>query len=374
MKKSKLTLDIIREGMTPFQQDLLQEIWTHFYSKGEWKTLRELYSEHGKQKILKAFGAIGKGIGFEETSGSRWPRYHLRLLGILLTKDGKALQKLLERFFKYQRKLFKTVPLKDLSPAAEIKTDLGLTEEEVASLGHMLWIGGFGGGRGSKNDDWSVSAMTEAADLPGSGDMSVHVDKWVTRNFQAPGSIEPAQPQAKFPRGIFGGEPEAAVTSSPHPSEIALSLERLRKKYPDASKLGFLVMRYAEGKPFQQIVKSIKTTAEKHGLAIIRADENDFHAHLWENVRTLLHGCSFGIAVYERIEREEPNANVGLEVGYLMAMNKPVLLLKDKTVPELQSDLAGKLYKNFDPYDTENTIPEQLTRWLEDSGIIVPRR
>jgi len=78
--------------------------------------------------------------------------------------------------------------------------------------------------------------------------------------------------------------------------------------------------------------------------------------------------------VYERIDTNEPNANVGLEVGYLMAMNKPVLLLKDKTVQTLQSDLAGKLYKPFDPHDPDNTIPGRLTKWLEDNGIVVPAR
>jgi hypothetical protein len=131
-------------------------------------------------------------------------------------------------------------------------------------------------------------------------------------------------------------------------------------------------MRFAAAKPFKRIVKVIKKVAEKHGLVIVRADDNYFHADLWGNVRTLLHGCSFGIAVYERINSEEPNANVGLEVGYLMAMNKPVLLLKDNTVRSLQSDLAGKLYKTFDPHDPEGTLPEQMTGWLSDNGLIVP--
>ena len=86
-----------------------------------------------------------------------------------------------------------------------------------------------------------------------------------------------------------------------------------------------------------------------------------------------MHGCSFGIAVFERIESEEPNANVGLEVGYLMALNKPVLLLKDRTLPQLHTDLAGRLYKTFDPHDAEGTIPAQLSKWFEDHGIVVPR-
>jgi len=153
-----------------------------------------------------------------------------------------------------------------------------------------------------------------------------------------------------------------------------VSLERLRAKYPDPNKLGFLIMRFTEAKPFRRIVEVIKNTAEKHGLVVVRADENGVHADLWGNVRTLLHGCGFGIAVYERIDTNEPNANVGLEVGYLMAMNKPVLLLKDKTVATLQADLAGKLYRPFDPHDPESTVPDQLTKWLEDNGIVVPKR
>ena len=51
-----------------------------------------------------------------------------------------------------------------------------------------------------------------------------------------------------------------------------------------------------------------------------------------------------------------------------MAMKKPVLLLKDKTLPALQPDLAGKLYRPSDPHNTEEAIPEQLTNWLKDDG------
>lgn len=160
-------------------------------------------------------------------------------------------------------------------------------------------------------------------------------------------------------------------TGFPQPPEIALSLKRLRSKYPQPSPLGFLIMRFTATKPFEGIVSVIKQTAQEHDVVVIRADENDFHADLWGNVRTLLHACSFGIAVYDRIDTNEPNANIGLEVGYLMAMNKPVLLLKDKSLATLQSDLAGKLYKPFDPHDPEGTIPKQLESWLKDNGIVV---
>ena len=126
-------------------------------------------------------------------------------------------------------------------------------------------------------------------------------------------------------------------------------------------------------KPYKRIADIIKRTAAQYGLTVIRADENEFHAHLWENVRTILEGCTFGIALYDRIETNQPNANVGLEVGYLMAKNKPVLLLKDQTLPALPADLTGKLYRAFDTRDPQKTIPDEMKRWLEDRGIIVPK-
>ena len=161
--------------------------------------------------------------------------------------------------------------------------------------------------------------------------------------------------------------------SQPHPPEIGISLDRLRRKYPDYKTCGFLVMRFTAAKPYTRIVKAIDKTAAALGVTLLRADSETFHADLLSNIRTYLHGCSFGIAVYERIATDEPNANVGLEVGYLMAMNKPVLLLKDQTLPHLPSDLAGRLYQTFDPHEPEATIPAQMSRWLQDHGIVVPQ-
>src|SRR5437870_1510486 len=58
------------------------------------------------------------------------------------------------------------------------------------------------------------------------------------------------------------------------PAEIVASLERFRKKFPDASGVGFLIMRFAAAKPYSRIVDVIKKTGGKHGLNLLRADEN----------------------------------------------------------------------------------------------------
>jgi hypothetical protein len=375
MKQAKTTLDKIRGKTTSFQKALFEHVWQQYRTTGLWPILRELYSYYGKQEVDKAIKALGNGIGHTESSGSRWERYRLSLLGVLLTKDGSKFEGLLERFFQYQRDLFKNQPQKEMSTSAEIATAVDLTPDQTKLLGELLWLGSFGGGRNNMNDEWNVSVMEEAADFPQTGDLFAEVSRRVCRYYQAhPVSSKQSPLTFEFPEAQLSGTPSSDPTGQPQILEIAASLDRLKKRFPDQAKLGFLIMRFGDGKPYEQIVCVIRQAAESHGLMVVRADEIEFHAHLWENIRTYLHGCSFGIAIYERIQGEEQNANVGLEVGYLLAMNKPVLIFKDKTVKALQSDLAGKLYKNFDPHDPDKTIPKQLTSWLADKGIIVPSR
>lgn len=79
---------------------------------------------------------------------------------------------------------------------------------------------------------------------------------------------------------------------------------------------------------------------------------------------------SFGLAVFERLEEDDFNPNVSLEVGYMHALKKSVCLLKDRTLKTLQTDLVGKLYKIFDPQDPEATIPDELEKWIRDKDII----
>ncbi len=60
---------------------------------------------------------------------------------------------------------------------------------------------------------------------------------------------------------------------------------------------------------------------------------------------------------------------MSLEVGYLYGLDKPVCLLKDKTLKTLHTDLVGKLYRPFDPQDPKKTIPTELSKWIKDKGI-----
>jgi predicted nucleotide-binding protein len=62
---------------------------------------------------------------------------------------------------------------------------------------------------------------------------------------------------------------------------------------------------------------------------------------------------------------------VALEVGYFYGLRKPVCLLQEKGLKTLPSDLIGKLYIKFDAQDIEGTIPDKITSWLIDKGLVL---
>ena len=151
--------------------------------------------------------------------------------------------------------------------------------------------------------------------------------------------------------------------------EIQDSIDKFRNDFPDSSKVAFIMMQFGQTKAHHEIVEAVRKTLSKFGITGVRADDRQYHDDLFPNVLTYLNGCGFGIAIFERLEQEQFNPNVYLEVGYMLALHKPVCLIKDKTLRTLHTDLVGKLYKVFDPQDPLGTIPTQLSQWLVDKGL-----
>lgn len=154
------------------------------------------------------------------------------------------------------------------------------------------------------------------------------------------------------------------------PVEIQQSLRAFKLDHPNLKKVAFIMMQFGRTPAHDKIVQGIRDTLAPYGLTALRADDKEYHSSLLPNIQTYLHGCDFGIAVFERIEQDDFNPNVSLEVGYMMAMGKDVCLLKDKTLKTMPTDLIGRLYRTFDPQDPFGSIPIELTKWMKDKGKI----
>lgn len=175
--------------------------------------------------------------------------------------------------------------------------------------------------------------------------------------------------------GLFGGLQEMiaekiAETVEYIPADIKESSERFYKDYPDGTRTAFLIMQFTETDVHDKIISTIKNLLLEYNITVLRADDKEYSDDLFANIKTYMHCCEFGISIFERVTEDEFNPNVSLEVGYMMGLNKPVCLLKDKTLKSLQTDLAGKLYKPINLFKIEDTIKKHLNKWLNDKELI----
>lgn len=136
--------------------------------------------------------------------------------------------------------------------------------------------------------------------------------------------------------------------------------------HPDVDHNVFLMMRFKNGRQFQEVERVIRDTLAASGYQALRADYKEYASELWDNVVVYMLGCPFGIAVFEEIDEREFNPNVALELGFMLALGKRCLVLKDQRMPRLPTDIVGRLYRAFDTYDISPTLGPAVQGWLRD--------
>jgi len=154
------------------------------------------------------------------------------------------------------------------------------------------------------------------------------------------------------------------------PAAIRFPVLKLLQDYPAYNTNCFVIMSFASTRLHNAVFKSIQGILKQHGINALRADERDYADDLFMNIETYIYGCSFAVAVFERLEGETFNPNVSFEVGYMYGLGKPVCLLKERTMRQLHADIIGKLYIAFDIQNIEGTLPKGLEKWLKDNKII----
>jgi nucleoside 2-deoxyribosyltransferase len=133
------------------------------------------------------------------------------------------------------------------------------------------------------------------------------------------------------------------------------------------------MMRFGNTKVHTNIIECIREKLLEYSIVAMRADDKQYHDDLYYNILTYMYGCDFGISIFERIESDDFNPNVSLEVGYMLGLRKDVCFLKDKSLRKLPSDLVGRLYKEFDTLNVKESVSSELEKWLKDKNIITGR-
>jgi hypothetical protein len=147
----------------------------------------------------------------------------------------------------------------------------------------------------------------------------------------------------------------------------AMLADELQRKF---NRNVFVMMRYRSDSQFANIENALKISLAKYGLIARLAKDCAFSDDLWENIQLYMKFSRLGIVVFEEINERDFNPNISLELGYMYALGRRCLLLKDKRMPRLPTDTCGKIYRDFDTYDLTNSIEIQISEWCErDLGL-----
>jgi hypothetical protein len=114
------------------------------------------------------------------------------------------------------------------------------------------------------------------------------------------------------------------------------------------------------------VIATVKAAVTAAGYHPQLAGETKLHPNLWENIVCQMLACGRGIAIVENRFNPKLNPNVAMEWGWMRAMEKPVLYLVEKAIPdaEIPADVKGLIMSRFDwdnpPADIPGLVAAEL--------------
>lgn len=332
------------------QNKILSLVFEHLNETGGWPLLRKFevkYREIGNiRSIIKA---IGDDFIFLNDENSKECLIKLRIQGVSRCENSKELLDNFVQVIKLFAETYVNNPLEPKITHEEIKSKLKLSDLMLKKVSTIIYH--------NEGGLWQSAGGIDAAAY---FEISPNILKYEKIN-------------------SFSDYLELSETKDSHhatyfnhtlSSNISDALRKFQLDYPVPRKAVFVIIPFTTSDLHMKIYAAIKDTLKMYDIIALRADEKSYHDELWPNIVTYMQGCGSSIAVLERLIDDEFNPNVSLEIGYMLALEKPICLLKDRTIKNLQSDLIGRLYHNFDTQHPETTIPDVLIKWLQDKGFI----
>jgi nucleoside 2-deoxyribosyltransferase len=334
------------------QKLIIQHVFNHFDKNGEWPYLLEFEVEYRKiGNIRDIIQVTGRELIYIENEHDKNTRINLTIEGIAICPNSSQL---LNKFIVLLNLLVEAYCGDPRHPQVDTDTiskEIGQTDLNLKKIMQLL-----------RNEHKIHRAIS-----------GIYPNEQIEISHQIL-DFEGVKSVSDYIERLHKRDRQTTIASIYQPeyleSNVTDSVRKFQLEYPDPRKVAFIMMQFDNTKLQNQIYSTITGELKNYNITGVRADTKSYSDELWENIKTYMVGCGFGIAVLERLQREEVNPNVSLEIGYMLGLHKPVCLLKDQTINKLQSDLVGKLYQDFDTQNPEETIPPLLMKWLTDKGFI----
>jgi hypothetical protein len=173
-------------------------------------------------------------------------------------------------------------------------------------------------------------------------------------------------------RGTFGSEfahvRHTLVPPTFAPIKWLKPIVRLTDEFPFERNV-FLMTRFPLDRadtqyldPIRDLIPVIQAALAAHGLFLHVASKRQLDDDVLGNVAAHMWACNYGIGILEDRIQRGLNYNVITELGAMLMTGRRCALLKDKTAPNLPTDLVGQIYKSID-VDNAQQIETVIHRW-----------
>ncbi|MGC2110215.1 MAG: hypothetical protein WA655_11910 [Candidatus Korobacteraceae bacterium] len=130
----------------------------------------------------------------------------------------------------------------------------------------------------------------------------------------------------------------------------------------------FVIMRYGLGDVYKNLERLIRETVQSYGFEAVLAKDKLFWSDKWRNIEFFMQHARYGIVVLEQMQEPQLNPNVTVEMGYMLGLGKPCLLLRERSFHALPGDLLNQLYEPFDSGQLRKTVTQSIETWLRKLG------
>lgn len=307
--------------------ELLDTIWDYYAERYEWPTTWFVHSRLGKPRVVAARTELTGDHLIENTSG-QGSIYQLLICGLLLTRQGKKIERLLVRYIDYLRDRYAQAPMERTVTSADVGARLSLSETDLRLLGELINIAGLFGSGSRGPTEWTATIPTEIEDcLP---DMSSRdflrqaLEKRRTPNL--PIALEARQ------RQLFASQPEFPMSAAP----FSESKERLYQVFVSSTFTDLKDERH------EVMMALLQTKCIPVGMERFPATDVDQMAY----IRPVIDNCDYYIVIlagrYGTVPDGKSVSYTEMEFDYAVSKGKHVIVMCHHDVGKLSLDMSEK--------------------------------